>query len=147
MPTKQFDIAVSTFEKIRAAFPKLMMNLDFHHKHVDLAMNIPVQPGLSFDVFLNLQNLDELHLEASAFWVGWFPCTNSERVREYLEAVSGLLSGRFRILEHWRGRRVVKAELQCPSDGEWKTITGCSHLLSVPWPSKSFKIVQNALPV
>jgi hypothetical protein len=141
--TKQFEIALSTFERIRAAFPALAMNLDLYPAHVDLAMNIPVQPGLGFKVDLNLQNLDELHLSASALWVEWFPCTNPKKVQDYFEAVSGLLSGRFRILEHWRGPRVVKAQLQYPTDGEWETLTGCSHLLSIPWPPKTFKVVQN----
>jgi hypothetical protein len=69
--------------------------------------------------------------------------TNSKRVNEYFEAVSGLLSGRFRILEHWRGRRPVKARLQAPSQGRWKTVAGWSVLLSIPWPRKSVRIVQN----
>jgi len=47
MKTDQYGIAISTFEKIRAAFPALTMNLDLHHKHVDLAMDIPTQQGLS----------------------------------------------------------------------------------------------------
>ena len=106
-------------------------------------MDIPAQPGLSFHIHLNLQNLDELHLSASALWVEWFPCTNPKRVEEYFEAVSGLLSGQFRILEHWRGKRAVKANLQCPSHGGWKTIATWSVLLSIPWPPKSLKVVQN----
>ncbi len=147
MQTKQFEIALSTFEKIRSAFPALTMNLVFDDAHVDLAMDIPAQPRLSFTVDLNLQNRDELHLSASALWVEWFPCTNSKKVDQYFEAVSGLLSGRFRILEHWRGRRVVKAELQRPWKDGWETISGCSHLLSIPWPRKTFKVVQNMAAV
>jgi hypothetical protein len=122
MPTKQFDIALSTFEKIRATFPALSMKLDLAPAHVELAMDIPAQIGLSFDVDLNLQNRDELHLLASPFWVEWFPCTKPEKVDRYFEAVSGLLSGEFRILEHWRGRRPVKAQLQRPSRGGWVSL-------------------------
>jgi len=111
MQTRQFEIALSTFEKLQATFPALSMNLDLHHTYVDVAMDIPVQPGLSFKVHLDLQNLDELHLSASAFWCEWFPCTNPKKVERYIEAVSGLLSGELRILEHWRGKRPVKAQL------------------------------------
>ncbi len=143
MRTKQFEIAHSTFEKLRAAFPALSMEFDLQPAHVDLAVDIPAQAGLSFAVFLNLQNLDELCLEASALGVSWFPCTNPQKVEKYFEAVSGLLSGRFRILQHWRGKRVVKADLQQPTSEGWKTITGCSYLLSVPWPPKTVKVVQN----
>lgn len=119
------------------------MNLDLRHEHVELALDIPAQPGLSFKVHLNLQNLDELHLSASALWVEWFPCTNPKKVQEYFEAVSGLLSGEFRILEHRRGKRAVKAKLQAPRNGGWKTIATWSVLLSIPWPPKRHEVVQN----
>lgn len=144
--TEQYEIALSTFERIRAAFPALVMNLDLHPTPVELALDIPTQPGLLFSVDLNLQNLDELHLSASRLWVSWFPCTNPKKVDSYFQAVSGLLSGEFRILEHWRGKRSVKAELQAPIHSGWKTIAGSSVLLSIPWPLKRVKVVQN-LPV
>ncbi len=141
--SEQYGIAISTFERIRAAFPALTMNLNLHPKHVDLAMDIPAQPGLSFYIDLNLQNLDELHLSASALWIEWFPCMNPKKVDRYFDAVSGLLSGQFRILEYWRGSRPVKAKLQRPSNGGWKTIATWSVLLSIPWPPKSRKVVRN----
>jgi hypothetical protein len=104
MPTKQFEIALSTFEKLRAAFPTLSMEFDLQPTHLDLAMDIPARAGLSFSVFLNLQNRDELCLQASALGVSWFPCTNPQKAEKYFE----VLSGRFRILRHSRGKRVVK---------------------------------------
>ena len=142
---KQHEIGLSTFERIRAAFPALVMNLDLNPEHVELALDIPAQPGLSFKIDLNLQNLDELHLSASALWVEWFPCTNPKKVDDYFQAVAGLLSGEFRILEHWRGKRPVKAKLQAPIHGRWKTVAGWSVLLSIPWPPKRLKVVQNLL--
>jgi hypothetical protein len=144
---KQDEIALSAFERIRAAFPALAVDLDLNPKNVDIALDIPVQTGLSFNVHLDLQNLDELHLSASALWVSWFPCTNPEKVDSYVQAVSGLLSGEFRILEHWRGKRSVKAKLQAPIHNGWKTIAGSSVLLSIPWPPKRLKVVQNLLLV
>jgi hypothetical protein len=95
MDSRKFEIASATFERIRAAFPTLTMNLDLHPAHVELAMDIPVQPGLPFKVWLDFQKGDELTLSASHFWYEWFPCTNQKKVDEYVEAVSGLLSGRF----------------------------------------------------
>jgi len=142
--TKQFEIALSTFEKIRAAFPALTMNLVLDDPHVDLAMDIPAQPGLAFKMDLNLQNLDELHISASTLWVEWFPCTKPEKADMYFEAVSGLLSGEFRILEHWRGRRPVKAQLQRPIRGGWESVATWGNVSAiVPWPKKTFKVVQN----
>ena len=141
---REYEIALSTFEKIRVAFPSLTMNLDLQPKNLELAMDIPAQPGLSFKVYLNLQNRDELHVVASVFWMEWFPCTKPERVDEYFEAVSGLLSGDFRILEHWRGKRPVKAQLQRPSIAGWKTLATWGDVSAMmPWPRKTLKIVQN----
>jgi hypothetical protein len=86
MHTREFEIASATFEKIRAEFPALNMNVCFQPADVELAMDIPVQPGLSFKVWLNFQTGDELTLSASRFWYEWFPCTNQKKVDEYLEA-------------------------------------------------------------
>ena len=69
---KEYQIALATFGSIRTAFPAFTMNLDLTPEHVDIAMDIPIQAGLLFDVSLNLQNRDELHLNASALWVEWF---------------------------------------------------------------------------
>jgi len=146
--SREFEIASATFAKIRDAFPAFTMNLELHPAHVELAMDIPVQPGLSFKLWLDLQNRDELTLSASHFWYEWFPCTNQMVVDEYLEAVLGLLSGRFRILEHWRGGRVVKAQLQSPRDSKWKSVATSTNISSlIPWPPKKLRVVQNSANV
>jgi hypothetical protein len=145
MDSREFEIASATFGKIRAAFPMLTMNLDVRPAHVELAMDIPAQPGLSFKVWLAFQNGDELTLSASRFWGEWFPCTRQKKVDKYLEAVFGLLSGRFRILEHWRGGRVVRAELQSPTDGKWKSVATSINISGlIPWPPKKLRVVQNS---
>ena len=54
---------IRLFEEIRDAFPRLSVRLDQEPRHVDLNIDIPQQPGLTFDVNLNLQG-DELHLSA-----------------------------------------------------------------------------------
>lgn len=77
---KQHEIAVSTFERTRAAFPALAMNLDLNPKNVDIAMDIPVQVGLSFHVGLNLQNLDELHLSRRLSGLNGFPVRTPRRL-------------------------------------------------------------------
>ncbi len=144
MHSREFEIASATFKKVRAAFPALTMKLELHPAHVELAMDIPVQPGLFFKVWLDLQNGDDLTLSASHFWYEWFPCTDQKIADEYLEAVLGLLSGRFRILEHWRGGRVVKAQLQSPRDNKWKSIATSTNISAlIPWPPKKLRSVQN----
>src|SRR5512147_425907 len=94
------QIAIDTFNRIQATFSQLTMTLELHHPHVDINMDIKKQTGLDFDVNLNLQNIDELHLSAGSFWVEWYPCDEPHKVEEYFSAVKGLLSGEYRIREH-----------------------------------------------
>ena len=115
-------IAKEAFDRISAVFPNLTMRVHNDDDHVDLSMDIPEQPGLTFKVSLALQNSDELHLHAGHFWLEWFPCTDPIRVNQYVDVICGLLSGRYRILEHYRGNKAVKAELQVPEGSNWKTI-------------------------
>ena len=112
---------------------------------VDIKMDIPEQKGLKFKICLYLDNRDELHINAGDhFWLEWFPCTKPERVEQFTDAVIGLISGRYRILEHYRGKRAVKAELQAPNGDDWKTIGTWSTIdIPIPW-KKEYKIVTNA---
>jgi len=137
------EIAKNTFEEIKSSFPNLRMEIINDDPNVDLVMNIKIQDGLDFDVHLNLQNNDELHLTTDVLWVEWFPCTFPEKVAEYIEAVSGVLSGEYRILEHYKGEKAIKAQLQKPVEQGWQTIHTWGTLY---WPfikKRSFKVLQN----
>jgi hypothetical protein len=140
MPTiKMLDV----FQAIEAAFPKLRMTIESDHAEVDLNVDIRSQPGLCFNVNLNQQG-DELHLSAGMFWLEWFPCTVPEVVEHYRDAVEGLLSGRYRIVEYRIGRIPVRAELQQPRDDGWVMIGGTGHWGAIiPWP-RTRTILQNA---
>ena len=122
------------FGEIQRRFPHLGMKFQFNHPEVDLNLDIPKQVGLEFDVNVNLQG-DELHLSAGHFWMEWFPCTNPRVIEKWREAVYGVLSGEFRIIEYYRGRRAVEAELQCPDAQGWKRIARSAHVsFFLPWP-------------
>jgi len=119
------------------------MALQEEHPHVDLNMDVRKQPGLSFDVNVNLQG-DELHLSAGAFWLEWFPCTDPEITARYRDAVIGLLSGRYRILEHCVGKNVVRAQLQRPDNHGWQIIGTWSGLRDLfPW-RRTTRVLQNS---
>ena len=45
---------IRLFEEIRDAFPRLSMRLDQNPRHVDLDMDIPEQPGLTFGILQNV---------------------------------------------------------------------------------------------
>ena len=137
-------IAEEAFERIRKHLPSLEMKQNLSHP-VELSIDIPVQPGLKYAANLNLQNRDELHFRAENFWLEWFPCTDPSKVEAYIDAVLGFLSGRYRILEHYRGKKCTKAELQTPLEsGGWMTIGKSYHwCLSFSW-QKSEKELRNA---
>lgn len=139
------QIAKDAFAAIQGMYPNLKMDIDEGHTQLDLAMNIPAQPGLAFNIHLNLQNEDELHLSAGAFWNSWFPCTDSEIVEKYIDAVTGLISGEYRIREHLKRGQAFRAELQTLQNGQWQTISNWGTW-SLPWLRKSFRIMQNEAP-
>ncbi len=130
------------FTKIQNEFPLLHMTV---HKtaFTKLSMHIPAQEGLKFDVHLNLKNTDELQLSAGIFSCEWYPCTQQKKVDQFLDAVNGILSGEYRILEHYRWKFAVKAQLQIFDNDGWKTVAtwGTFHF---PWPwKKEYHILQN----
>ena len=126
--------AVRLFEELQAEFPQLSMSIDANNSYVEVNVEVSRQPRLEFDVYLNLQNEDELHLSAGGFWCSWFPISNPKVVRNYRDAVVGIISGRYRILEYVRRGRVVGADLQAPDGSEWKTVAkSCSGILPVSW--------------
>jgi hypothetical protein len=128
------SIARAVFAEIANRFPSLKM-VENPDDPVEISITMPVQPGLSHEVWLCLQNRDELGFSASHFYTDWFPCTKSDRVEKYLDAVTGFLSGKYRILKHYRGTRCHKAKLQKPEGDGWRTIATWATI----WISLSFK--------
>lgn len=49
-------------------------------------------------------------------------------VGKFAQALRGVLSGEFQVVEYRRGKRVIKAQLQQPSGTRWKTIATWSKL-------------------
>lgn len=114
-------IARGAFAEIAKRFPSLQM-VENHDDPVEISITIPAQPGLSCKIWLCLQNGDELGFSVGHFYCEWFPCTKPDRVGKYLAAVAGFLSGNYRILEHYSGKRCYKAKLQRPEGDSWRTI-------------------------
>lgn len=143
MKPETLQIARDVFAAIGARFPWMQMTED-HEVSVELSVTIPVQPGIKQEVWLSLQNDDDLHFSVAHLWLEWFPCTDSKRVDDYLEAVCGFIAGESRVLEHYRGNRCVKAQLQVAGRDNWKTI-GTWARPSVPLPWRvTFREVRNA---
>jgi len=126
-------------ETLRQAFPALRIHADDASQHpaVDASAVIGPQSGLDFGVTFLLQDRDEIQLTVgtTSFRVSWFPCSDPVVVTRFTEAVAGLLSGHYRIIEQFIGDEAVKAELQRPRPpSEWETIATWRSLLSlIPW--------------
>ena len=120
--------------ELRTRFPWLVVREVPDHPQVDAFAEIPVQPGLSLPVQINLQNADELHLVASHLWVEWFPCTHSAKLASFVEAVSGLISGELVIQECFVLGRPAVSTLRY-RDGSGRTVARWSSLWAlVPLP-------------
>ncbi|MFM7887873.1 MAG: hypothetical protein ACKPCM_14560 [Pseudanabaena sp.] len=119
-PSDTIQIAKDAFAKIHQQYPNLSIK-ERSDDPVELSFTIPVQDGLRYEVWLCLQNNDELHFSVSNFWCSWFSCSNPSVVEDYISVICGFLSGNNRILEHLQWGRCVKAELQRPSGGAWET--------------------------
>ncbi len=114
------------------------MKVDPNDPQVDVSADIPRQPGLAFDVRLNLQNEDELHLAAGeVFWASWFPSSDPKIREQYRNAVTGLLAGSHRIVEYRRLGSPVVAELQSRGGHGWETLAKSScGFLPLKWATR-----------
>ena len=136
-------IARSVFAEIAKRFPSLQM-IENQDDPVEISITMPIQPGLSHKVWLCLQNGDELGFQAGHFYCEWFPCTKSNRVDGYLDAVIGFLSGKYRILEHYKGTRCYRAQLQKPEGDSWLTVANWSRGIWIPlFFNKTVKQLRN----
>jgi hypothetical protein len=130
------DIARRVFSEIAKRFPNLNM-VENRGEPVEISITMPVQPGLSHEVWLCLQNRDELGFSVGHFYHEWFPCTKSDRVEKYLDAVTGFLSGKYRIVEHYKGAKCYRAQLQKPEGDRWRTAASWATI----WIPLSFRKV------
>ena len=139
----KLQIAQKVFGEIKEKFPKISMHINSDpHPSMELLMDIPKQEALNFKISLYLSG-DELHINTRSLWLELFPCTDPYVVEKYMDAVTGLLSGEYRILEHYYGEKAIKAQLQAPHGNKWKTIGTWSKLgLYLPW-GRTTKILQN----
>ena len=147
---KTRTVELERFEEVvtivRCEFRRLAIEVNREHPHVEALATIPEQAGLDFPVSFNLQNCDELHLNVpTSFWAEWFPCGRQDVFDQFVEALTGVLSGRFRVLESCLFDTPVSARLKRPTGpNAWKTVSSSNNMwaLVVPWP-RTHRIVQN----
>lgn len=121
------------FNRIQDSFPGLVMKLGHNPQSGGLAMEIPVQPGLSLPVHLDLQ-LDGFGMKVGQYQLEWVRHSDVRCQEAFYSAVCGVLTGRLRVLEHCRGARAVQAELQEPDGDGWRTVEAWSTAhFHFPW--------------
>ena len=132
-----------TIDIVREQFPDLEIRIVRDHPHVEAVAEMPRQSGLDFDVHINLQNCDEMHLCVSNFWGEWFPCGDERIFEQYMDALTGVLSGEYRIVEKSVFGEHAIARLQRPKAvGSWETAYTSSTLsVLIPW-FRTTRIVQ-----
>ncbi|MCX7545020.1 hypothetical protein [Marinicella gelatinilytica] len=112
MELNTIQIAQAAIAEIAKQFPNLTMVKNTEDP-VELNVNVPVQSGLKYKIWLGLQNSDELFFAVSDnFYVSFYPCTNRNNVDLFVKAVTGFMSGELGVIEYYRGRYCVKAYLQ-----------------------------------
>jgi hypothetical protein len=129
---------------LQQRFPSLSIQVQLEHPHLHANLDIVKQPGLDFNININLQNRDELHLSASEFWGEWFPWGDQAVFDEFCDAALGVITGEYRIVERYVFGRYCTGALQKPVARQgWKTIYSHSNLNAIiPWRSTE-RIVQN----
>ena len=140
---KCFEIAEKTFKEIKNQFPELTMKLDYEHQYVDLSMDIPKQNGIDFEINLNLQNEDELHISTDFISCQLFSAESQELVDFFFECVVGIIKGEYRILQFVKKEKVYKSFLQKPNGEKWETIYKGYERFKMPWTKTNENIIQN----
>lgn len=136
------ELAINTFETIQKQFPNLHIEITSNSENVDCSVEIPLQEGLDFEISLNLQNTDELHIWTRDIWCSFFPM-NKKVIELYINSVSGLIKGEYRILKFTKNDIVYKSLLQRPLQEKWETIFSDYKKLIFPWTKLETQIIQN----
>ncbi|MCH8822242.1 MAG: hypothetical protein IH984_01925 [Planctomycetes bacterium] len=155
MDDRSIEIERFTFaiDLIRKKFPEVHIvidedEIDEYYFGMHTTADIKRQPGVDFDIGINLQNRDELHLCAETLWACYFPVGEKGPFDKFIDALFGLLSGEYRIVEHLLWGSLIKTELQKPCGREWQTIFTSSAatviLELIPLPRKK-RYIQNLI--
>ena len=141
----QYVIALEAFKKIKATFPSLIVDLktETDDLDVELEMNIEIQEGLDFGIYLNFQNKDQLHLWSNIISLEYFPAEDPEITQKFIDVVIGIISGRYRILQKIRNSIPYTSYLQKMEDEIWITIYTHHKKYKLSWLNFDENIIQN----
>lgn len=139
-----YSASIDRSREAKALFIQLAESYGFQYVIGDdeegfVEITLPRQKGLSQEIWLNLQNNDELWVAFGEASFSMFPFL--EVKDKYLDGVNGWIRGKYRVLEadppfgkSWG--LTQKLKLQKPARGKWETIASCGSLLGwvfYPW--------------
>lgn len=110
--------------------------------NIELLMRVPRQSGLSFDLMLGLQNLDELNIGFEKFWSYFFPFPEVHKL--VVNVLDDIVSGRCRLATYKQLGGVVKRALEQHSNGTWNTIYTTSSRPKIPFVGMTITYFHNA---
>jgi hypothetical protein len=117
---------MTPIDRVRAVFSdiaarhKLAIEWD-NSAPVELACWFRKQPGLDWDLWLNLQNDDEIGIQHEFFTAEWFPITDPREEAAFIVAVDGLILGDVRLKCMYSGRDGLpyRVDLERVSAATW----------------------------
>jgi len=139
---KNIKSAKNLFIEIMNENPTFNMEINDNQYMVDIGMDIKKQDKLIFDINLNLQNDDELHISTGQIWCSWFPLSD-EIIKIFKEAVNGILLGNYRIREFKRFGETKKSYLEKLANGKWEIVYKYHHKITFPFLKYQEVITRN----
>ncbi len=91
---------------------------------VEVSMTLPKQGGLKFEIWLCLQNIDELWFSVDdVFTTSRFPC--QEVIGDFRDDLVGFIKGdlRIRVISHAKTGKVRSSFLERKDAGEWQVVS------------------------
>lgn len=136
---ERFDSVLRILEE---RFPSLV--IEESPWNYDRGVVLAAQPGLDFRIHVGLDNFDELQIRVGEFCSEWFPCGEQEQFDRFVLALTGLISGRNRIVEKRIFGMYISSNLESPTaSGRWNRLGRHSVLLGfIPWP-RTVRIIRN----
>lgn len=91
---------------------------------VELACFLRRQPSLDWDLWLNVQNIDEIGVQHDFFCAEWFPADEPRKESAFIAAVDGLISGDVRLKCHFvrSAAKPYLVDLERHADDSWSSI-------------------------
>ena len=108
---------------------------------VELYMKFPTQTRLRAGFSLMLENEDELHFCVGHYRKAYFPMDDPKVLQLFRSHVLGFVAGEYRVLEHFRGQRFKRAELQCRKGLEWTHENGNISIDLLGWFRRGSRLV------